>query len=149
MNKHPHAELMKLYAEDAMTTAKPWKLWEFQLKDEAVWHRLTNHPAWSHEVKYRRRAKVVNIDGVEFPVPISIAKDDSTNRDYFTIYVTDSGVVVGRINRELMNVEKFNILLKQGLIFEQRDDCERYVEALSELNKKISSRFYEELEKEN
>ena len=48
-----------------------------------------------------------------------------------------------------MNVEKFNVLLKQGLIFEQRDDCERYVEALSELNKKITSGFYEELEKEN
>lgn len=92
---------------------------------------------------------MVNIVGVEFPVSISIAKDDSTNRDYFTIYVTDSGVVVGRINRELMNVEKFNILLKQGLIFEQRDDCERYVEALSGLNMKIPSRFYEELEKEN
>nr|DAR38900.1 MAG TPA: hypothetical protein [Caudoviricetes sp.] len=149
MNKHPHAELMKLYAEDAMVAVEPWKLWEFQLKDEAVWYRLTNHPAWSHEAKYRRRAKTVNIDGVEFPVPISIANDDSVNRDYFTIYVTDSGVVVGRINRELMNVEKFNVLLKQGLIFEKRDDCERYVEALSELNKKISSRFYEELEKEN
>ena len=149
MNKHPHAELMKLYAEDAMTTEKPWQLWEFQPKDEAVWYRLTNHPAWSHEAKYRRRAKVVNIDGVKFPVPISIANDDSVNRDYFTIYVTDSGVVVGRINRELMNVEKFNVLLNQGLIFEQRDDCERYVEALSELNKKIASRFYEELEKEN
>ena len=149
MNKHPHAELMKLYAEDAMSAAEPWKLWEFQPKDEAVWYRLTNHPAWSHEAKYRRRAKVVNIDGVEFPVPLSITNDDSVNRDYFTIYVTDSGVVVGRINRELMNVEKFNVLLKQGLIFEQRDDCERYVEALSELNKKITSRFYEELEKEN
>ena len=78
MNKHQHAELMKQYAEDAMTTAEPWKLWEFQPKEEAVWYRLTNHPSWSHKAKYRRRAKVVKIDGVEFPVPISIAKDDST-----------------------------------------------------------------------
>ena len=25
---HPHAENMKLYDEDAMTTNEPWKLWE-------------------------------------------------------------------------------------------------------------------------
>lgn len=149
MTKHPHAELMKLYAEDAMNTAEPWNLWEFQPKEESVWFRLTNHPVWSLKAEYRRRAKVVDIDGVKFPVPIPIAKDDSTNRDYFTIYVTDSGVVVGRINPTRMNVEKFNSLLKLGLTFEQRDDCERYLEALSELNKKIASRFYEELEKEN
>ncbi len=149
MNKHPHAELMKLYAEDAMVTTEPWKLWEFQLKDEAAWYRLTNHPAWTHEAKYRRRAKVVKIDGVEFPVPVLTVNDDSVNRDYFTIYVTDSGAVTGRINRELMNVEKFNTLLKQGLIFEQAEDAKHYVEALSELNKKITSRFYDELEKED
>ena len=28
MPKHIHAELMKQYAEDAMTTDEPWKLWE-------------------------------------------------------------------------------------------------------------------------
>lgn len=32
MNKHPHAELMKLYAEDAMTTEHPWRLWEVRQK---------------------------------------------------------------------------------------------------------------------
>ncbi len=26
---HPNAENMKLYAEEAMTTNEPWKLWEF------------------------------------------------------------------------------------------------------------------------
>lgn len=149
MNKHPHAELMKLYAEDAMQAAEPWTLWEFQLKDEAVWHRLTNHPAWSHEVKYRRRARVVNIDGVKFPIPTQTAFGYSENRDYFTIIVNHFGIVVTEINRESISADRFNTLLEHGLIFEQRDDCERYVEALSELNKKIHSRFYEELEKEN
>ena len=27
MPKHIHADLMKQYAEDAMTTNEPWKLW--------------------------------------------------------------------------------------------------------------------------
>lgn len=30
MNKHPHAELMKQYAEDAATTAEPYKLWLYR-----------------------------------------------------------------------------------------------------------------------
>ena len=28
MPKHIHADIMKQYAEDAMTTDEPWKLWE-------------------------------------------------------------------------------------------------------------------------
>lgn len=149
MNKHPHAELMKLYAEDAMATTEPWKLWEFQLKDEATWYRLTTHPAWTHEAKYRRRPKVVEIDGVKFPVPISTVNGDMGKRDYFTIFVNNFGVVVTSINYECITVDRFNTLLKQGLIFEQAEDAEHYVEALRELNKKIASRFYEGLEKED
>ena len=30
---HPHTENMKLYAEDAMTTSEPWKLWEVNSHD--------------------------------------------------------------------------------------------------------------------
>lgn len=36
MNKHPHAELMKQYAEDAMKTATPWRLWETRQKTMVV-----------------------------------------------------------------------------------------------------------------
>lgn len=149
MNKHPHAELMKLYAEDAMTTAEPWKLWEFQQDSKGSWYRLTSHPAWAHKCEYRRRPKVVEIDGVEFPIPTFTVSDYWANRDYFTMFVDHFGIVVRSINNESISADRFNTLLKHGLIFEQSEDCERYIEALSELNKKIASRFYEELEKED
>lgn len=149
MNKHPHAELMKLYAKDAMTTEHPWRLWEVRQKDIGAWSDLVRHPSWYLGSEYRRKPKVVEIDGVTFPVPITSTFNDSENQEYFTINVTDSGVAAARIKRSSMKVDKFQALLNQGMIFENAEDCKRYVEALSELNKKITSGFYEELEKEN
>ena len=63
--------------------------------------------------------------------------------------MTDSGVAAARIKRSSMKVDKFQALLNQGMIFENAEDCKRYVEALSELNKKITSGFYENSQKEN
>lgn len=63
--------------------------------------------------------------------------------------VTDSGVAAARIKRSIMKVDKFQALLSQGMIFENAEDCKRYVEALTELNKKIISRLDENSQKEN
>lgn len=149
MAKHPHAELMKLYAEDAMSTAEPWNLWEFQQKDEATWYRLTSHPAWAHNCEYRRRPRMVEIDGVKFPIPTLTASDYSAKQDYFTISISHFGIAAVRVNCECISADRFDTLFKHGLIFKQSEDCERYIEALSELNNKIVSRFYEKSGKEN
>lgn len=143
MNKHPHAELMKQYAEDAMKTATPWRLWETRQKDNGGWCDLIQHPQWYLGSEYRRKPKVVKIDGVAFPVAITSTFNDSENQEYFTINVTDSGVAAARIKRSSMKVDKFQALLNQGMIFENAEDCKRYVEALTELNKKIISRLDE------
>ena len=149
MNKHPHAELMKQYAEDAMKTATPWRLWQIRQKDNGGWCDLIQHPQWYLGSEYRRKPKVVKIDGVVFPVPITSTFNDSENQEYFTINVTDSGVAAARIERSSMKVDKFHTLLNQGMIFENAEDCKRYVEALTELNKKIISRLDENPQKEN
>lgn len=149
MNKHPHAELMKQYAEDAMKTATPWRLWETRQKDNGGWCDLIQHPQWYLGSEYRRKPKVVKIDGVAFPVAITSTFNDSENQEYFTINVTDSGVAAARIKRSNMKVDKFQALLNQGMIFENAEDCKRYVEALTELNKKIISRLDENSQKEN
>lgn len=149
MNKHPHAELMKQYAEDAMKTATPWRLWETRQKGNGGWCDLIQHPQWYLGSEYRRKPKVVKIDGVAFPVPITSTFNDSENQEYFTINVTDSGVAAARIKRSSMKVDKFQALLNQGMIFENAEDCKRYVEALSELNNKIISRLYEKSGKED
>lgn len=92
---------------------------------------------------------MVEIDGVDFPVPIASTFNDSENQEYFTINVTDSGVAAARIKRSSMKVDKFQALLNQGMIFKNAEDCKRYVEALTELNKKIISRSNENSQKEN
>ena len=53
MPKHVHAELMKLYAEDAMETKRPWERWQFytSLGPEDC----RSHPKWVSTLKYRRK----------------------------------------------------------------------------------------------
>lgn len=53
--KHPHAELMALYAQDAMTTDKPWELWECSLLEDK-WFDLQVSPVWDFDCKYRRKS---------------------------------------------------------------------------------------------
>lgn len=60
---HPHAESMKLYAEDAAETDKPWERWEFRRpgsKRGNCWVSFTGlgdqpHPSWSDGCEYRRK----------------------------------------------------------------------------------------------
>ncbi len=55
---HVHAEAMRAYAEDAMKTDTPWKLWEYSSTHGSnVWHPLTRHPLWGMNQKYRRISK--------------------------------------------------------------------------------------------
>lgn len=43
---------MRLYAEDAMETDEPWKLWEYSLC--GGWEACIANPQWSEKKKYRR-----------------------------------------------------------------------------------------------
>lgn len=53
--KHPHAELMAQYAQDAMETDKPWERWQFA--DGFDWHPIRSNPMWGASAKYRRKPK--------------------------------------------------------------------------------------------
>lgn len=141
MAKHPHAELMKLYAEDAMTTTEPWELWEVRLKGDPTWIPLGIWPTWSPDCEYRHKPKTAEIGGIEFPEPYVPFEIISSGRVFYTIDVSDKGIVVSAIKRYSSNHEKFDDLLKRGLIFKQSEDCERYIEALSKLNNKIIESF--------
>ena len=57
MPKHLHAELMKQYAEDAMTTDEPWNLWEVYDELCNKWDTMQDNPSWFEHVKYRRKQK--------------------------------------------------------------------------------------------
>jgi hypothetical protein len=65
--KHPHAELMLLYAQDAMETDKPWERWESEY-DQSLgnWYPCTGCPNWdSPTVSYRRKPKTISIGNKE------------------------------------------------------------------------------------
>lgn len=53
----PHAESMKLYAEDAAETDKAWQRWEKKPKNYEgdLWRACFQHPEWDHDVSYRRK----------------------------------------------------------------------------------------------
>ena len=48
-----HAELMVLYAQDAMETDKPWERWQVQVNKH--WHDLHENPQWMPAFEYRRK----------------------------------------------------------------------------------------------
>jgi len=54
--KHKHAELMMQYAADAMTTDKPWELWEFE-SPRGKWLGCGHSPSWNTDHEFRRKPK--------------------------------------------------------------------------------------------
>ena len=61
MPAHIHAELMKQYAEDAMTTAWPWELWQVFNTIYGDWEDASKLPDWDDGRKYRRKPRTINI----------------------------------------------------------------------------------------
>ena len=57
MNRHKHAELMMQYAQDALTTDKPWGLWEVKPFSDGEWLPLKCSPYWHTDQQYRRKPK--------------------------------------------------------------------------------------------
>jgi len=56
--KHPHAESMKLYAEDAAETDKPWERWEMRNPARTQeWATLDSDVYWVRGFEYRRKNK--------------------------------------------------------------------------------------------
>lgn len=57
--KHPHAENMRLYAEDAAETETPWERWECAQVVGLGWRSLNNHPLWETDYLYRRKPQPI------------------------------------------------------------------------------------------
>ena len=71
MPKHPHAELMALYAQDAMETDQPWERWEIRGCGGDPWVDCARPIAWSHDLQYRRKPRTITINGYEVPEPVT------------------------------------------------------------------------------
>ena len=64
---HIHAAAMAEYAKDAAETDKPWERWEFSCQNQ--YEAVSCHPSWHEKNKYRRKPKVILINGHEVPEP--------------------------------------------------------------------------------
>lgn len=64
MNKHPHAELIMQFAQDAMETDKPWERWEwlYERDGQQQWIECPNNVIFSESHKYRRKPQKKPVD---------------------------------------------------------------------------------------
>lgn len=66
---HIHAESMKLYAEDAAETEKPWERWQTRMEGVGDWVSLAVPAVWHTDKEYRRKPTSITIGGEEVPEP--------------------------------------------------------------------------------
>ena len=65
---HIHAAAQAEYAKDALETDMPWERWESSCGGQH-YVSLETHPQWTENFKYRRKPKVILINGHEVPEP--------------------------------------------------------------------------------
>ena len=68
--KHPHAELMIQYAQDALEHRSPELLWEYRTSAGQNWKQCIDCPTWQPVYQYRRKPRVFYINGHEVPEPV-------------------------------------------------------------------------------
>lgn len=85
MNKpHKHAQLLLAYAQDAQETETPWERWQIREAGH-LWADLVCHPGWQLNFEYRRKPRVIVINGIEVPEPMREKPERGTM--YFTPYI--------------------------------------------------------------
>ncbi|PQQ23694.1 hypothetical protein [Photorhabdus hindustanensis] len=125
--KHVHAELMLQYAQDAMKTDEPWKLWE-RLHIEVIgWEQCPHNPGWNPEFKYRRKPEMITVGKVSFPKPVDYKL--KYNDEYF---VVDLSVIRNLIWK---NDNMDTYYLKLGVIHLTKEAAQQHFDALIKINK--------------
>lgn len=124
---HPHAELMKLYAEDAALTDKPWELWEFRGSVSGSWHALDCNPAWSPRHSYRRKPSTRVINGFEVPVPLTAATLH-TKKSYWVCDPSSPQWAWGTCN---FTLDILQVRLERGIVFATKEDAVANAKAMS------------------
>ncbi len=140
MNKHPHAELMKLYAEDAMTTAEPWKLWEVYDPEADKWVTLRKNSEWAADKLYRQKPTQLSIEGVWFPVPYG--EELTIGETYYLPELTVGEIKVISIKCTRNTKASLERKQKDGFLFETYNKARLYAMALKELNGKLRKLTY-------
>ncbi|MDR2880862.1 MAG: hypothetical protein LBV29_03035 [Azoarcus sp.] len=120
---HPHAENMRLYAEDAAETDKPWIRWECGFI--STWEDLTRHPQWDIACMYRRKPRTVLINGIEVPEPLREAPPVNDN-----VYVVSPASDPGIVRYSWREEDFMQRWLALGLLHLTEEAARQHVEAL-------------------
>ena len=130
MAKHKHAELMALYAQDAMETRAPWELWEVLHHDK--WCGLSANPHWHEPYEYRRKSKMISVT-LESGEVVSWPEPHRTELEYGDLYFyvdVDGSVMV----EEWDCIAWDSDTLSNGWIHLTEDAAEKHATALRKIN---------------
>lgn len=125
--KYKHAELMALYAQDAMETDKPWERWEVFVN--GVWQSTCGPLMFRQEYEYRRKPCTIRIGYYDVPEPCREGLPKGTGYFYPQLKYEESSYHVW----ENGLVDK--LLLKNGLVHLTQEAAEIHLKALLSLTK--------------
>ena len=119
---HIYAAAMAEYAKDALETDKPWERWEFShMRGE--YHSLHGHPEWVEDNEYRRKPKVILINGHEVPEPCREPLKEG--EEYWVL-----SLVRGATSAHWQDDGIDNRYLENGFVHLTRDAAEKHFNAL-------------------
>ena len=122
---HIHAAAMAEYAKDAAETDMPWERWEVSMTESGDEYRnLLGHPDWAVTRKYRRKPKVILINGHEVPEPQR--KPLEIDDPYWTFTFFFDGVSEYCWANDLDD----NNALKNGFVHLTKEAAEKHLNAL-------------------
>ncbi len=122
---HIHARSMMEYAKDAAETDMPWELWEISMTESGDEYRnLLGHPEWAVTRKYRRKSKVILINGHEVPEPCR------TPLEIGDAYWASTFFFTGVINFYWDGDRDDHNALKNGFIHRTKEAAEKHFNAL-------------------
>ena len=133
---HVHADLMALYAQDAMETDKPWERWEYRVDLHSKWIALTGNTVWYEDIQYRRKPKMISVtlmsgEVVRFPEPHKFIPQYGQN-----YYLVDSN---GEIENNKYDGTQTEVLfIRFGLVHLTKEAAEQHSYALFKINNQVA-----------
>ena len=128
---HIHAAAMAEYAKDAAETDMPWERWEVSYPDSDEFRDVLRNPDWATNRKYRRKPKVILINGHEVPEPCRTPLEIGDAYWTFTFFFA-AGVIEVYWDGDSEDHNAFN----NGLIHLTKEAAEKHFEALKSFTAK-------------
>lgn len=126
---HVHAENMKLYAEDAAETDKPWERWEVLAVGHQFWNSCLEGLYWHPRNSYRRKRKMRVVNGFSVPAPETKVPSIGT-----TIFIADPAREEWYSYTSWCTALYDRLWFARGLVFLNRDDAIANAKAMCFIN---------------